>query len=190
MRIRASCSNSAIVLAPRRSGAWTRYELRADAEDLDLLVEVGWHAIAEDPAGDPDRGELHGRQARAVLLHHAVPSRSTDVDRAVTVLEHAAGRRGPDALRNVTEPFVRVDAHEAAAQLFGALHGGDLKGSYGDEARRLPEARTSLERALGAGLLQRSMAQAEGKDLSWASALALNTIEQLTHSADAAPEIT
>jgi hypothetical protein len=38
-----------------------------------------------------------------------------------------------------------------------------------NEARRLADARTTLERALGSGLLQRSMAQDEG--LSWASAL-------------------
>ncbi|MGE0297459.1 MAG: hypothetical protein AB7R99_12310, partial [Pseudonocardia sp.] len=64
----------------------------------------------------------------------------------------------------------RVGAHDAAAQLLGALHAHNLKGTYGDEARRLADARASLERALGAGPVQRSMAQGAGKDLSWASA--------------------
>ena len=129
----------------------------------------------------------------------SVYGRSADPDRALRAFPRLIAdwqRRGNrthlvTSLRNVTELFVRVGAHEAAAQLFGALQGRDLKGSYGDEARRLADARTSLERALGAGLLQRSMAQGEGKDLSWASALALHTIEQLAPSADAAtPGIT
>jgi tetratricopeptide (TPR) repeat protein len=123
----------------------------------------------------------------------SVYGRSADPDRALRAFPRLIAdwqRRGNlthlvTSLRNVTELFVRVGAHEAAAQLFGALHGRDLKGSYGDEAQRLADARTSLERALGAGLLQRSVAQGEGKDLPWASALALHTIEQLAPSEDA-----
>jgi len=86
------------------------------------------------------------------------------------------------SLRNVTELFVRVGAYDAAARLLAALHSRDLKGSYGDEARRLADARTSLEQALGPSLLRQCMAQGEGRDLSWASALALHTIEQLAPS--------
>ncbi len=129
----------------------------------------------------------------ARLSAASVYGRSADPDRALRAFPRLIAdwqRRGNlthlvTSLRNVTELFVRVGAHEAAAQLFGALHGRDLKVSYGDEARRLADARTSLERALGAGLLQRSMAQGVGKDLSWASALALHTIEQLAPSEDA-----
>lgn len=120
----------------------------------------------------------------------SVYGRSADPDRALQAFPRLIAewqRRGNlthlvTSLRNVTDLFVRVGAHEAAAQLFGALQGRDLKGSYGDEARRLAAARTSLERALGSGLLERSMARGEGKDLSWASALALHTIEHLAHS--------
>jgi tetratricopeptide (TPR) repeat protein len=91
------------------------------------------------------------------------------------------------SLRNVTELFVRVGAHEAAAQLFGALQGLVLKGSYGDEARRLAAARISLRCALGSAHLERSVGQGEAKDLYWASALALHTIEQVAPADATAP---
>jgi len=129
----------------------------------------------------------------------SVYARAADPDRALRAFprlitdwqRHGNLTHLVTTLRNVTELLVRVDAHEAAAQLLGALQSRDLKGSYGDEARRLADARTTLERALGSGLLQRSMAQGEGKDLSWATALALHTIEQLAAGADATtPEIT
>jgi predicted ATPase len=124
----------------------------------------------------------------------SVYGRSADPDRALRAFSRLITdwqRRGNlthllTSLRNVTELFVRVGAHEAAAQLLGALQGPVLRGSYGDEARRLIAARTSLQCALGSAHLERSVAQGEGKDLYWASALALHTIEQLApSSADA-----
>jgi predicted ATPase len=84
------------------------------------------------------------------------------------------------SLRNLTELFVRVGAHETAGQLLGALQASQLKRSYGDEARRLADAQTSLERALGHRHLERSMALGRGRDLRWATTLALQTIEQLS----------
>jgi predicted ATPase len=121
----------------------------------------------------------------------SVYGRSADPNRALAAFPRLITdwqRRGNlthlvTSLRNVTELFVRVGAHDAAARLLAALHGRDLKGSYGDEAQRLADARTSLERALGASLLRRCMAHGEGRDLSWASDLALQTIEQLAPSA-------
>jgi predicted ATPase/DNA-binding winged helix-turn-helix (wHTH) protein len=176
--------------------AWFHYaegEAHARA-DPDLAVAAFEAAIElADGVGNRFLGGVARVSAASVY------GRSADPDRALRAFPRLISdwqRRGNlthlvTSLRNVTELFVRVGAHDAAAQLFGALHGRDLKGSYGDEARRLADARTSLERALGASLLQRSMAQGEGKDLYWASALALHTIEHLAPSADAAtPGIT
>ena len=65
----------------------------------------------------------------------SVYGRSADPDRALRAFPRLIAdwqRRGNlthlvTSLRNVTELFVRVGAHDAAAELFGALHGRDLK---------------------------------------------------------------
>jgi tetratricopeptide (TPR) repeat protein len=174
--------------------AWFHYaegEAHARA-DPDLAVAAFEAAIElADGVGNRFLGGVARVSAASVY------GRSADPDRALRAFPRLIAdwqRRGNlthlvTSLRNVVELFVRVGAHDAAAQLVGALHGGDLKGSYGDEARRLAHARTSLERALGAALLQQFMAQGEGKDLTWASALALHTIEQLAPSEDAATPV-
>ena len=171
--------------------AWLHYaEGEAHARADPNLAVAAFEAAIELADGVGNR--FLGGVARVSAA--SVYGRSADPDRALRAFPRLIAdwqRHGNlthlvTSLRNLTELFVRVGAHDAAAQLLGALHGRDLQGSYGDEARRLADARTSLERALGAGLLQRSMAHGEGKDLSWASALALHTIKQLTPSENAA----
>ena len=87
------------------------------------------------------------------------------------------------SLRNLIELFVRVGAHEPAGQLLGALQSREIKGSYGEEAQRLAGARASLEQAVGSRQLSVSMTRGKGRDLRWATSVALNAIEQWTPTA-------
>ena len=141
---------------------------------IELADEVGNRFLSG--VARVSAASVYGRSAEPDRALAAFPRLITDWQRRGN-LTHLV-----TSLRNVTELFVRVGAHDAAARLLAALHSRDLKGSYGDEARRLADARTSLEQALGPSLLRQCMAQGEGRDLSWASALALHTIEQLAPS--------
>jgi len=141
---------------------------------IELADEVGNRFLSG--VARVSAASVYGRSAEPDRALAAFPRLITDWQRRGN-LTHLV-----TSLRNVTELFVRVGAYDAAARLLAALHSRDLKGSYGDEARRLADARTSLEQALGPSLLRQCMAQGEGRDLSWASALALHTIEQLAPS--------
>ena len=125
--------------------------------------DLAWFHYAEGEAharDDPDRAVaafekaikladgVGNRFLSGAARVSAASGRAADPDRALRAFPRLITdwqRRGNrthlvTTLRNVTELLVRVGAHEAAAQLLGALQSRDLKGSYGDEARRLVDA--------------------------------------------------
>lgn len=82
-------------------------------------------------------------------------------------------------LRTMVDLFDRLDAPDAAAELWGAVAGGGLSTSYGTERARLDTARDRLEDLLGSVVLADRLAVGATRDVEAAARAALDAAGRL-----------
>jgi hypothetical protein len=82
-------------------------------------------------------------------------------------------------LRNLVGLFERVGAHDAAAQLLGAVGPDSPVPTYGDEAERLARAAAGLEDVMGADRFAEAVARGAGRDIDGAAVVALEELRGL-----------
>jgi predicted ATPase/DNA-binding SARP family transcriptional activator len=82
-------------------------------------------------------------------------------------------------LRNLVGLFERVDAHDAAAELLGAVGPDSHVPTYGEEADLLARAAARLEAVMGADRLADAVARGAGRDIEAAAVAALEEVRRL-----------
>lgn len=120
--------------------------------------------------------------AVAEISQTSLLARSGDADGARRALRANLGecrRRGNLAhgatlLRNLVELLTRLEDDELAVTLLGALSAPGVKGTYGDEARRLDEAARRIEVRRGVTLVERWRSKGRRHGLTWALDRALD----------------
>jgi hypothetical protein len=72
------------------------------------------------------------------------------------------------ALRNLVDLLVRVGDDEVAMLVLGALSDGAVSTTYGDEARRLEDARNRVDERAGSSRTDAWLARGAEHDSNWA----------------------